>query len=74
MQSRNDAYNSIVDCLEEIVDLVNYKGGFTVYGWGKIGLINDVSLLGNYIKEPDDSKFISQDISTHVVHLHLPKK
>ena len=35
---------------EKIVDLVNSKGGWIVYGWGKRGLINDVSLLSNYIK------------------------
>ena len=40
----------------------------------KKGLVNDVSLLGNDIKEPGNNKVLSQDISTHVVHLHLLKK
>ena len=40
----------------------------------KRGLMNDVSLLGNYIKDHGDNKVISQDISTHVLHLHPPKK
>ena len=53
---------------------MNSKGGWTVYGWGKRGLINDVSILGNYIKEPGNNKVISQEISTHVLHLHPPKK
>ena len=52
LQSGNDAYN-------DIVDLVNSKGGWTVYVWGKRCLINDVSLLGNYIKEPGENKIIS---------------
>ena len=45
LQSDNNAYNYIVDFLEEIVNLVNSEGGWTVYGWDKRGLINDVSLL-----------------------------
>ena len=74
LQSVNDAYNNIVDAFDKIVDLVNSTGGWTVYGWGKRGLINDVSILGNYIKEPGDNKVISQEISTHVVHLHPSNK
>ena len=60
--------------MEEIVGLVNSDGGWTVYGWGKIFLINDVSILGNDIKEPGDNKVISQEISIYVVHLHPSKK
>ena len=59
---------------DEIVDSVNSKGGRTVYGWGKICFIDDVSPLGNGIKEPGDNKVLSQDISTHAVHLHPPKE
>ena len=40
---------------------------------GQNVLINDVSLLGNDIKETGENKVLSQDISTHVVHIHLPK-
>ena len=36
--------------------------------------MNDVSLLGNYTKEPGDNKVLSQNISTHVVHLHPSKR
>ena len=50
LKSGNDDYDDIVDYLEEIVDLVNSEGGWTVYGWGKRGFINDVSLLDNDIK------------------------
>ena len=60
--------------MEEIFDLVNSKGGWTVYGWGERSFINDVSLLGNDIKEPGDNNVLSQEISTHVVYLHPTKK
>ena len=40
----------------------------------QIGLINDVIILGNDRKEPGDNKFLSQEISTHVVHLHSSEK
>ena len=74
LQSGNDAYDDIVDDFEKIVDLDNSEGGWTVYEWVKRGLINDVSILVNDIKEPCDNKVLSQEISTRVVHLHPPKK
>ena len=74
LQSGNDSYNDIVDAFDEIFDLLNSEGGWIVYGWGKRGLINDVILLGNDIKEPGDNKVLYQDISTHVVHIHPLKK
>ena len=73
-QSGNDTYGDIVDNFDIIVDLANSKGGWTIYGWGKIGLINNVSLLSNDIKEPGDNKVLSQEKSTRVVHLHPLKK
>ena len=74
LQSGNDAYAVIVDSFDEIFDLVNSEGGWNVYGWGKIGLINDVSLLGFDIKDPSDNIFLYQKISTHVVHIHPSNK
>ena len=74
LQAGNDAYEDIVDNFKEIVGLVHSEGGWIVYGLGKIGLINDVSLLVNDIKEPGDNKVLSQEISTHVVHIYLSKK
>ena len=35
LQSGNDAYNNIVDAFDNFFDLVNSKGGWNVYGWGK---------------------------------------
>ena len=74
LQSDNDAYGNIVDAFDEIVDIVNSEGGLTVYGWVKRGFINDVSILGNGIKEPGDNRVLSQDIFVHVVNLHTSKK
>ena len=74
LQLGNDSYDNIVDYLDQIVDLVNSEGGWTIYGWGKRGFMNDVSLLGNDIKETGENKVLYQDISTHVVHIHPSKK
>ena len=72
-KSGNDAYDDIVDAFDEIVDLVHSEDGWTVYGWGKIFLVKDVSLLGNDIKAPGNNK-VSQENRTYVVNLHPPKK
>ena len=50
LQSGDDAYDDIVDAFEKNVELVNFEGGWIVYGWGKRSLINDVCLLGNDTK------------------------
>ena len=47
------------DAFGKFVDLVNSEGGWTIYGWVKRGLINDVSLLGNDIKDPADNNVLS---------------
>ena len=52
LQSGNYAYGDIVDYLDILFYFINYEGGWNVYGWVKRGLIDDVSLLGNDIKEP----------------------
>ena len=62
LKSFNETYDYIVDYLEEIDGLVNYQGGWTVYGWGNIVLVNDVSLLGNDIREPGDNTVLSHKI------------
>ena len=33
-QAGNDAYDNIVDAFDEIVYLVDSKGGWNFYGWG----------------------------------------
>ena len=70
----NDSYRDIVDTFEEFFDLVHSKGGQTVYGWCKRGVTNDVSILGNDIKDPGDNKVLSQYISTNVVPVHPSMK
>ena len=60
LKPSNDDYDDIVDVFENIVDLVKSKGGWTVYGWGKRGLINYVSILGNDTKESGDNRVLSQ--------------
>ena len=74
LHSGNDAYVDIVDYFDKRNDLVNSKDVCSVYGRGKRGIINEVSLLGNDIKEPGNNRVLSQDISTHVLHLHTPQK
>ena len=59
LQSGNYAYGDIVDSLDILFYLNNYEGGWNVYGWVKRGLIDDVSPLGNDIKEPGDNKVLS---------------
>ena len=74
MQSVNDDYNNIVDDFDEIDDLLNPGGGWTVYGRVKIGLIHYFSLLGNDIKEPGDNKVLSRYITTRVLYLQPSNK
>ena len=74
LQPGNDAYNDIFDAFEKNINLVNSEGVWTVYGWVKRSLINNVSILGNDIKDPGDNKVLFQEISTHVVHLQPSKK
>ena len=74
LQSGNDAYDDDDDYFGEIINLVHSEGGWTVYGWGKRGLTNYISVLGNDIKDPGVNRVLSQDISTHVVHPHTSKK
>jgi hypothetical protein len=72
LQSGNDVYDDIIDCLEEIIELINADGGWVVYGWGKQGVVNDIVMLGNESNKDQgvDTKVLSEHISTHVVHMH----
>ena len=74
MKSGNDVYRKIADAFDKKIDLFNSEVGWTVYGWGKRGLIGDFSILVDDIKDPGDNKFPSQDITTHVLHLHPSNK
>ena len=66
----NEYYENIVDAVEEIVEMINQDGGWTVYGWGKKGFINDQSLVGNDFSNDNDSRVVAQEVTTHVVHIH----
>ena len=70
LQGGNEMYENIIDAIEDIVDTINNDGGWTLYGWGKRGLINDSSLLEFDSKEPEEKKILSQEVSTHIVHIH----
>ena len=70
LQSGNEIYENILDAMEKIVDTINDDGGWTLYGWGKRGLINDTSLLEFDSKKPEEKKVLSQEVTTHIVHIH----
>ena len=70
LQSGNDIYDDLTVSIEEVTDLVNNDGGWVIYGWGKQGVINDVVMLGNESKEQVDNKVLSENVSTHIVHIH----
>jgi hypothetical protein len=71
LQFGNVVYRDIIGALKDIINLVNNDGGWTVYGWGKRGVINDHSMLGNETTNNDqvDHKVLSQEVTTHVVHI-----
>ena len=58
-----DAYFEVEDCIENVLDLINENGGFTVIGWYKRGNISDRTILHqkNY---NENSKSNSNDQST----------
>ena len=61
-------YRNIQLSLKVVVSLINENGGWTIYGWGKRGLINDTSLLGQ--ADTEENKALSKEVTTHVLHLH----
>lgn len=58
-----DAEDAIIDC----VDYVNLWGGWTVVGWYKRGLINDVSLAGAV--DGEENRVHAENVSLHIVQL-----
>ena len=45
--SFSDDYYELDRCMREAVDKINEKGGWTVIGWYKRGVINDQTLVGS---------------------------
>ena len=69
LQSGSEIYDDILDAMENIIKLVNENGGWSIYGWGKKGIINDTSLVG-VESNNDDAKVTADEVSTHFVQLH----
>ena len=65
----SDHYEDITDTVENIVELINSDGGWTIHGWGKKGFINDSSLVGNDTND-SDNRVVAQEVTTHIVHIH----
>jgi hypothetical protein len=71
----SDSYWDIETQIEEVIDFVNYYGGWTVVGWYKRGVINDKSLLdstnnaSNYQSNNDNNEVGSGNLGFHIVQL-----
>ena len=62
-------YENITDAIQDIVEMVNQDGGWTIYGWGKKGFINDSSLVGNN-SDDANTRVVAQEVTTRVIHIH----
>ena len=83
LQNGNDAYDDIIESVENIFELINEDGGWTITGWSKRGLINDAALIssnssgssGNASKEnQNSSKVLSEEVTTHIVQIEPTKR
>ena len=74
LQSGNDFHEDFNEAITNIVNLVNNDGGWTIYGWGKRGMINDASLVGNDSFDDSNTKVIADETTIHVVHIHPTDK
>jgi len=62
-----DAFYKIVYSLQNVVEFINRKGGWTCIGWYKRGQISDKALL--HIEPKGARKVASANISYHIVDL-----
>ena len=78
LQHGNDAYDDIIDSIEEIFELINEDGGWTITGWSKRGMINDAALLNsnnsgtsvtNGKDQGDSNKVLSEEVTSHIVQV-----
>lgn len=58
-----EAEDSIIDSN----DYINLWGGYTIVGWYKRGLINDVSLAG--VPEGEENRVHAENVSLHIVQI-----
>ena len=73
LSSGSRQYELITDAMDNIVDFVNDNGGWSVYGWGKKGLINDATLIGvasDTKSKEENAKVAAEEVTTHIVHFH----
>lgn len=59
--------------MEDIFELVNNYGGWTITGWSKRGLINDAALISSNGDNESSDKVLSEEVTTHIVQI-LPTK
>jgi hypothetical protein len=70
-----DAYFQLLDDIQEVVTYINTKGGFTVSGWYKRGLINDKTLVegatptNNNNVNNENAQVESGEINYHIVSI-----
>ena len=69
LQSGYESFAELHDALDLAIDDINQNGGWTVFGWMKLGLSNDATLVGNNDKNNEETKVLSEDITTHIVQL-----
>ena len=84
LQNGNDVYDDIIDSVEDIFNLINNDGGWTIIGWSKRGLINDAALINsnttgsstsNGSKDNQASnKVLSEDVRFHAIQILPPKR
>lgn len=70
LQSGYTAYTLLLTAIRAVIVLVNNNGGWSFHGWGKRGLINDMTLLGQELQDGDDGKTAANEITTHIIHAH----
>ena len=83
LQNGNDAYDEIIDSIEEILETTNDDGSWSITGWSKHRLINDAALLnasnsgisGNISRDQSDSnKVLSKEVTTHIIQIQPTKR
>ena len=78
LQNGNDAYDDIIDSIEDIFELINENGGWSITGWSKRGLINDAAILNSNNSgtsvttakdQADSNKVLSEEVTNHIVQI-----